>query len=128
MKKQIPLFFIITIFITTLFVSCTKHAGTGGKAIINVHIINGNTNVPNADVYVNYNGNSFPGINATGDASLLADQKGLALFEDLKRGSYYFFVNTLINDTIRSGGAHVLIESRKGEQHIVIDLDEEDPF
>ena len=127
MKKQFPLFFILTIF-TIAILSCTKRAGMGGKGIINVHVINGNTNVPNTDIYVTYNGNSFPGINATGDASLLADQKGLAIFEDLKRGSYYFFVNTLINDTIHSGGAQATIESRKGEQHIVIDLDEEDPF
>ena len=119
---------LIQIFFLFVFISCSKQPGPGGKANVNIHVINGNTNVPETTVYVDYGGNSFPGETATGDASINADQKGLAVFEDLKRGDYYFFVNHLINDTIRSGGAHTIIESRKGEQHIVIDLSEEDPF
>ena len=119
------LFFLSILFTIT---SCSKQPGPGGKANINVHVINGNTNVPESSVYVNYGGNSFHGESSTGDASIIADQKGLAVFEDLKRGDYYFFVNHVIDDTIRSGGAHAVIESRKGEQHFVIDLSEEDPF
>ena len=117
-------------FLSVLFISnaCTKQPGPGGKANVNVHVINGNTNVPESTVYVNFGGTSFPGENATGDANLIADQKGLAVFEDFNRGNYYFFVNHMINDTIYSGGASAVIESRKGEQHIVIDLSEEDPF
>ena len=114
-------------FLFTLF-ACSKQPGPGGKANVNVHVINGNTNVPESTVFVNYGGTSFPGENATGNANIIADQKGLAVFEDLKRGDYYFFVNHMINDTIYSGGARAVIESRKGEQHIVIDLSEEDPF
>mgnify|MGYP007063403911 CR=1 FL=1 len=119
------LFLVLILFI---FTSCSKHPGPGGKANVNVHVVNGNANVPEVIVYVNFGGTSFPGESATGNTSINADQKGLAVFEDLHMGDYYFFVNHLIHDTVRSGGAHVIIENRKGEQHIVIDLDQENPF
>ena len=63
------------LFLSILFTifACSKQPGPGGKANVNVHVINGNTNVPESTVYVNYGGTSFPGESATGDANLIAD-------------------------------------------------------
>lgn len=124
---------ITAILICAFFISCSKTPGIGGKAKINVHVIksinNENAlNLPNTTVMVLYNGTSFPGINALGDDSKQTNDDGLAIFDDLKRGNYYFFVNTSISDSLFSGGHFTTIESRKGEVHIVIDLGEEDPY
>jgi hypothetical protein len=127
------LFSIAAIIICCCFISCSKSPGIGGKAKINVHVIksidNDNAlNLPNTAVMVLYNGKSFPGINAHGDDSTQTNDDGLAIFEDLKRGDYYFFVNTTISDSLFSGGHFTTVESRKGEVHVVIDLGEQDPY
>ena len=127
------LYSIPLILLCLLFLSCSKTAGIGGKAKINVHVIksidNGNAlNLPQTQVSVLYSGQLFPGATSQGDDTMQTNDDGLAIFENLKRGDYYFFVNTTINDTLVSGGHFTTIESRKGETHIVIDLGEEDPF
>ncbi len=123
MKNLLTLILIINLF---LF-SCKK-AGLGGKATIHVHVINGNINMPYVDVNVNFNETGYPGFFAVGDLVQAADNKGLAVFNNLKRGSYYFFVNAIIIDTLYPGGAQVDVENKKGEQHIVIDLAEDFPL
>jgi|TARA_B110000438_G_scaffold297475_1_gene343914 hypothetical protein len=127
------LFSITTIVSCIFFISCTKTPGLGGKAKINIHVIksldNGNAlNLANTAVMVLYNGKSFPGINAQGDDIKQTNEDGLAIFDNLKKGDYYFFVNTIISDSSYSGGHFTTIESRKGEVHIVIDLGEQDPY
>ena len=124
MKKRFLLLFILSF----LFFSCKKKSGLGGKATVHVHVINGSSNVSFINVHVNFNSTSYPGATATGDHIITTDQKGLADFNDLKRGSYYFFVNEIIQDTLYPGGKQVDIESKKGEQHIVIDISEKNPM
>ena len=121
---------ILHIFIFTAFVSgCRKYsAGTGGKAQITVKIINGNVNIPNADVQVMYNATSFPGTTAVYGNTVAADNTGDAVFEDLKRGNYYFYCSFLADSILKEAGAFVNIASKFGEQHVVIDFNEEDPF
>ena len=121
---------ILTIFIFTAIVSgCRKYnAGTGGKAQITVKIINGNVNIPNADVHVMYNATSFPGTTAVYGNTVAADNTGDAVFEDLKRGNYYFYCSFLADSILKEAGAFVNVASKFGEQHIVIDFNEEDPF
>lgn len=120
--------FFILLCINLLFFSCRKKSGLGGKATVHVHVINGNANMPFIDVHVAFNGTSYPGSIAIGDLVITADQKGMADFIDLKRGTYYFYVNATINDTLYPGGEKVNVESKKGEQHVVIDLAEEYPL
>ena len=124
---------LLICLIGVLFFSCSKKAGPRGKATVHVHLIrslNNNyaMNLPNTNIMVNYGSVSFPGTNTNGDNSILTNENGLAEFNNLKRGDYYFFVNTTINDSLFSGGHHTTIESRKGEQHIVIDIGEENPY
>ena len=121
---------ILNIFIfTAVFSSCRKYsAGTGGKAQITVKVINGNVNIPNADVQVMYNETSFPGTTASYGNTITADNTGDAVFEDLKRGDYYFYSSFLVDTTLKEAGAFVNIASKFGEQHVVIDFNEDDPF
>ena len=116
-----------------IFLSCSKQPGLGGKASVNIHVIksidqNSSLSLTNTTVHVNYGGTSFLGVNAIGNDTKNTNESGVVVFENLKRGNYYFFVNTLVNDTLISGGHFTTIESKRGEQHIVIDLGQEDPF
>ena len=121
---------ILSIFIFTAFVSsCSKYkAGTGGKAQITVKVINGNVNIPGADVQVMYKASSFPGTSANYNNTVTADNTGDAIFDNLKRGNYYFYCTLFIDSTIKEAGAFINIASKFGEQHVVIDFNEEDPF
>ena len=121
---------ILSIFICTAFVSsCSKYkAGTGGKAQITVKVINGNVNIPGADVQVMYKATSFPGTNANYNNTVTADNTGDAIFDNLKRGNYYFYSTLFIGSTVKEAGAFINIASKFGEQHVVIDFNEEDPF
>ncbi len=121
---------ILSIFICTAFVSsCSKYkAGTGGKAQITVKVINGNVNIPGADVQVMYKATSFPGTNANYNNTVTADNTGDAIFDNLKRGNYYFYSTLFIDSTVKEAGAFINIASKFGEQHVVIDFNEEDPF
>jgi len=121
---------ILTLFICTAFISsCNKYnAGTGGKAKITVKVINGNVNVPNVDVKVMYKATAFPGTEASYNNTVLADNTGDAIFDDLKRGNYYFYCTAVVDDTLREAGAFMNIASKFGEQHAVIDFGEEEPF
>ena len=124
---------LLVIFCISL-IACDKNdAGTGGKAQINVKVINGNLNVPGAEVKVKYNANVFPGTNATYNETDTSDHVGNAVFENLKRGDYYFYSYTTVqdtagNDVLLEAGSFVNIASKKGETHIVIDFSEENPF
>jgi hypothetical protein len=111
------------------FTSCQKTPGTGGKAIINVHVVDGTVNVPYTDIKIKYGANSYPGATATYDNTIVGDYTGKNSFKDLKRGDYYIYTSYL--DTagaLREGGAYVKINNKPGEQHIVVDMGEDDPF
>ncbi len=121
---------ILNIFIfTTLISSCSKYsAGTGGKAQITVKVINGNVNIPGADVHVMYNATAFPGTTANYGNTVIADNTGDAIFDNLKRGNYYFYCSFVADSIVNEAGAFINIASKFGEQHVVIDFNEEDPF
>lgn len=121
---------ILSLFICAVLVSsCSKYkAGAGGKAQITVKIINGNVNIPGADVHVMYNSTSFPGTTANYGKTVAADNTGDAIFDNLKRGNYYFYSAFIADSILKEAGAFVNIASKFGEQHIVIDFAEEDPF
>ncbi len=121
---------ILSLFISTAIVSgCSKYkAGTGGKAQITVKVINGNVNVPNIDVQVMYNATAFPGSSANYGNTAIADNTGDAIFDNLKRGNYYFYCTFVADSTVKEAGAFINIGSKFGEQHVVIDFNEEDPF
>jgi hypothetical protein len=121
---------ILNILIFTALVSsCSKYkAGTGGKAQITVKVINGNVNIPGADVKVMYNATSFPGTTANYGSTVTADNTGDAIFDKLKRGNYYFYSTFMDDSIVKEAGAFINIASKFGEQHVVIDFNEEDPF
>lgn len=117
---------LITALLPFVFSSCQK-AGTGGEAILNVHILKtgGVGTLPGSQVYLKYNSEEYPGPN-TGlyDENVMADYGGHAQFINLRRGKYYIYVygiDTLNSDTM-SGGAYFKIEERVGERHVVIEL------
>ena len=121
---------ILPLFIFTVLVSsCRKYnSGTGGKAQITVKVINGNVNIPDIDVQVMYKANAFPGTSATYSNTVIADNTGNAIFDNLKRGNYYFYCSFVADSTLKEAGAFINIASKFGEQHVVIDFAEEDPF
>jgi hypothetical protein len=126
MKKSI--FYLLGLFLF-LMVACQKTPGTGGKAKINVHVVDGNSNIPFTEIKIKYGSNAYPGETAAYDNTILGDQYGKCVFDGMQRGDYYIY--TSYTDTLgalREGGAYVKINNKPGEQHIVIDMDEEDPF
>lgn len=126
MKKQ---FYFTLVIILLIFTSCQKTPGPGGKAIINVHVIDGNSNIPYTEIKIKYGANAYPGENATYDASITGDQYGKNQFTGLNRGDYYLYTSyTDTSGILHEGGAYVKINNKPGEQHIVIDMGEDDPF
>lgn len=123
-------FVILSIFIlTTLFSSCAKYnAGTGGKAKVTVKVIHGNTNINGIDVQVMYRATEFPGTNANYNNTILVNNTGNAIFDNLKRGNYYFYCTAMIDSSLKEAGAFINIGSKFGEQHVVIDFNQEDPL
>ena len=75
-----------------------------------------------------YKATSFPGTNANYNNTVTADNTGDAIFDNLKRGNYYFYSTLFIDSTVKEAGAFINIASKFGEQHVVIDFNEEDPF
>lgn len=106
----------------TLF-SCGKN-GTGGKAQINVHVIHDNVNIPYAIVQLKYGATGKPANGSSYDELDTCDHTGKESFKNLKPGDYYVYVTHMpdTGSTMMTGGKHVKIENRIGEQHIVIDL------
>lgn len=126
--RNLSIILIAFCFMTSI-TSCSKdNAGPGGQSQINVKVLNGNSNVPDAEVKVLYNARTYPGSSASYSASSTADHKGNAVFKDLRRGDYYFYSAVETVDTIYEGGAYVRIRNSKGETHIVIDFGADDPF
>lgn len=121
--------YILLLCVALTFTTCYK-AGTGGKASLNIHVFNGNEIVPYATVYVKYNASTWPGTNASYHNEAVCDHSGFALFNKLKKGDYYFYATKYdtASGAFLEGGAFAPITNRKGEQHIVIDFGEEDPF
>jgi hypothetical protein len=121
---------LLFIFAAILISSCEKAPGPGGKAKINVTVINGNSPVADAIVKIKYGATAYPGVNGKYDDDMIGDYSGHASFDNLTRGDYYIYASN--PDTTMStdweGGAHVLINNKPGETHIVVDFSEEDPF
>jgi hypothetical protein len=112
-----------------LLASCTKTPGPGGKAIINVHVIDGTNNIPYTEIKIKYGATSFPGLTAIYDNTIIGDINGKNSFEGLQRGDYYIYTSYLdTSGLLREGGAYVKINNKPGEQHIVVDFGEENPF
>ncbi len=108
--------------------SCVK-PGSGGKAQINVHVIYDNVNLPYNLVKIKYGANGLPQDGSYDDVDT-SDYAGRNSFSPLRRGDYYIYVEyspDTSNETY-VGGAHVKITNRRGEQHVVIDLAEDDPL
>ncbi|TND03501.1 MAG: hypothetical protein FD123_3922 [Bacteroidetes bacterium] len=121
--KRLLLFTACIIF---TFASCHK-GGTGGEAILNVHILKqgGVGTVPGSQVYLKYNAQDYPGPN-TGlyDENVVADFGGHATFINLRRGYYYVYVlgvDTLAGDTL-GGGISYDIQEGEGERHVVVEV------
>lgn len=116
-------------FAIILLASCQKTPGPGGKAIINVHVMDGNMNVAGTEIKIKYGANSYPGATATYDDVIIGDYAGKNKFTGLKRGDYYLYTSYTDNSgVLQEGGAYVKINNKTGEQHIVIDMGEEEPF
>jgi hypothetical protein len=125
MKPSVYLLVISILF----FASCQKSQGPGGKAIINVHVMDGNKNVAGTEIKIKYGANTYPGANSSYDDVIIGDYAGKNKFEGLKRGDYYLYTSyTDPSGIFQEGGAYVKINNKFGEQHIVIDMGEEDPF
>jgi len=109
-------------------VSCTK-PGTGGKAILSVHVFQdicktpkppatNHTVVPEATVYIKYGGTVVDADLGSYDDSQIADFGGKTVFESLRRGDYYLYA--VSQDGTETGGTHFEIKNRIGEREVVI--------
>lgn len=108
--------------------ACGKNR-SGGRAQINVHVIYDNKNVGYNIVRLKYGANGLPA-DGSYDETDTCDHTGKTQFEKLRKGDYYVYLEyapDTSNETF-VGGAHVKIENGKGEQHVVIDLAEENPL
>ena len=120
MKK---ILFSITCIIFIGLFSCTK-PGTGGKAILSIHVFDSicdgsNVNVvPEATVYIKYGGTAVDTDLGTYDDSQVADFGGKTVYESLRRGDYYIYA--VSQDGIKTGGTHFEIKNRIGEREVVI--------
>ena len=85
-------------------------------------------NVADVDVQVMYKATAFPGTSASYSNTVIADNTGDAIFDNLKRGNYYFYCSFVADSIVKEAGAFINIASKFGEQHVVIDFNEEDPF
>lgn len=109
-----------------LFASCHK-AGTGGEAILNVHILKtgGVGTVPGCHVYLKYDARDYPGSTLSDyDENIIADYGGHAQFTNLRKGYYYVLVtgrDTTTGDSV-SGSVPYDIRERVGERHIVVEV------
>lgn len=113
------------------FSSCVK-PGKGGKAILSVHVFEGDspcndqdkTVVPNAIVYIKYGGTGEDPEISNYDDFQLTDFGGKTVFKNLKRGDYYLYAvkDTAIGITsiTLTGGSQFDIRNRIGEREIVI--------
>jgi len=104
-------------------ISCPK-PGTGGKAILSIHVFEGvcdgsnRTVVPEATVYIKYGGLVVDIDLGSYDDSQVADFGGKAVFESLRRGDYYLYA--VSQDGTETGGTHFEINNRIGEREVVI--------
>jgi len=113
---------------------CVK-PGKGGKATVAVHIFEGpmppeecreNANlpqcskivIPEAVVYIKYGGTVKDQEITNYDDLLVADFGGKVVFENLKRGDYYFYGLSPLGD--KDGGSHIELRNRIGERELVI--------
>ena len=117
------LFVFAIITSLALFSACNK-AGSGGKAYINVHVVNDNVQAEYSLVNLKYGATGFPGAGASWNEKDTADHAGKTTFSGLRKGSYYVYVEYNDNGTLMQGGATVKITNRIGEQHVVIDVSE----
>ena len=124
------LIFLSILFVSNMILNSCTEAGEGGKAIINVHVIVNEYQAPYAEVKIKYNATGFPGAGAGYNDIDTCDYAGKTSFRKLRRGNYYVYVTyqSDTSTTIMEGGATVKISNRIGEQHVVVDLSEADPF
>lgn len=128
MKWNNSVFGFFALVIVLLFSSCEKGAGPGGKAKINVTVMNGNMLVGGATVKLRYGGTAYSP-NIPYDETQISDYTGDVTFDDLRRGDYYVYATIAdTSGTTLEGGAHVLINNKPGETHVVVDFAEADPF
>ncbi|HAA01112.1 MAG TPA: hypothetical protein DCD96_05645 [Flavobacteriales bacterium] len=121
-------FSLLIICLLVVFSSCERVAGKGGKAAIHVTTVNGPLNTSGVSLRMKYGATSFPGENVPYDEDGFTDYAGDYTFNDLKRGDYYIYGKKITATDTLLGGAHVLINNKPGETHVVIDFAEEDPF
>ena len=107
--------------------SCRK-AGKGGKAQLNIHVFNGNSNVPYAFVKIKFGAKDFPGAGASYDETVQLDYRGQISVNELRRGDYYIYSFTYDSASTQQplplwqGGTHFEITNRNGERSVVIDM------
>lgn len=118
-KLLLPYLSIMLIIIS----GCGK-PGTGGKAILSVHVFEGvcdgsnRTVVPEAIVYIEYGGTAVnPDISSYDDFQA-TDFGGKTVFEGLRQGDYYLY--GVSADGTKTGGTHFEIKNRIGEREVVI--------
>ena len=98
-------------------VSCRKN-GDGGKAIVNVHVIHDNKNLPFSMVYIAYGATGQLSHIEVYNANDTTDHTGKHSLENLVKGDYYIFT-TYESDTtttVFAGGERIEIDNWKGER------------
>lgn len=105
-----------------LTLSCTK-AGSGGKCSITATVMHENKYVPFAQVYIKYNVNEFPGSDVSVyEATELANNEGIVVFDELKRGDYYLYAigyDTVANDNVFGDE---FVEIKKPGENVIVDV------
>ncbi|MCH8331900.1 MAG: hypothetical protein IH946_11085, partial [Bacteroidetes bacterium] len=106
---------LISVFLFTgilLFTACNKE-GPEGDASIRATVRHNNHLIPNAEVHLSYGSTTEPGTEAGNyDVTKTADSIGIAIFTNLKEGSYYVYASgtdTVGVDVDVSGGIAVQI-------------------
>ena len=112
---------ITAVALSVSFASCRKN-GKGGRAQINVHVVDDNNNADSVDVHLIYGANDG-GTSTTYDEVTISDYAGRAVFDNLLQGTYVVrAVDTDSSGQERQASAVVEIGNWQGEQHVVIDL------
>lgn len=120
--RQLLTLLLGTLLAVMVLMGCRKN-GTGGNSIINIHVIDSNSNISDAIVKIKFGATGNPGPYADYDLEDTSNYAGLAKFQDLRRGDYYIRAYSPEDSSgnVYEAGKYVKIENR-GEQHIVIEF------
>lgn len=104
---------ILISIILTVFFSCKKEPGPGGKAHIHGHLYYNNSVVTNGTVYIWYGETNVSDFSSGFGNQISCNSHGEFEFHDLRKGDYFLHATCIdLANSPRAGSRHVEIKSK----------------